>query len=465
MHPRRLLRNLFLAGTLVLPAEALAERVVLSPLIPVRGVNADQVRDLYGLFTAELEFNPSVDELIELSPRPPALTAACLDSSRCLRTLVSDAGGDTMVTGTVEGLGPDYILDLLYFSVAEGRTVRRKTWTVPQDAGAMVDRITPILVELFTGTSPQQARADSTMAGVDFGEEDDFAFAPAAPVAAAPPPEPAVREVNRPIAPPPQPPPPRQPPPAQDDLFSVGDVSFGPEDITFGDEPVTYPAEQPPPPPRYDPYDDPLEDEPVRDPYYDDRRDLDAPDDRRTARTPPSSSTRSSTRKASPEGYEYKRAYLTVRGGMSRYGLFTFGNVGAEIMVRAVSGLTLGAGIQVNIVRRQIDTAGTVATNFIFPANVGLLYRFKDGRFQPYAGADVLFAQLLRQQTETGPRSYFTFGARVRGGFDYYITPNFGINLDIGLGFLSGEQWPLVDVRQPQIGFYPQGTAGLVFAF
>ncbi len=460
MNLRAALGPVLLAATLVVPQDARADRVVLSPLIPDRTVKAEEVADLFALFSSEMEFMPDVDEILEVNPRPPSLNTRCLESSRCLGAIIGEAGGETMLTGTVEKLGSDYVLELVY---AEGSSIaRRITYTVPTAPTPLVNAITPVLVEMLTGVSPQQEKAEAQMTGVSFDEDDDdFAFSASAP-APEPTPEPtygARARDERIVAPPPPEP---EPEPVVEDEFDPAAFDLGVgtiDDISFGEvsaDEVEVVAAQPRSVRDY-----------AEDEYYDEepvqRLDLDDPETSSSRSADRGSSTRSTKKKSTPDGFDYKRVYITAKGGMSLYGIFTFGSAGAEIAVRVTNGLTIAVGAQAYIVRRAVDTQGTIDTNFIFPINIGLLYRIKEGKFQPYVGADAVFSQLLRDQS-TG-KNYFAAGGRVRGGFDYFFVPQVGINLDIGLGVLAGEKWKEVDSRLNPIGFYPTGTVGFTFAF
>src|SRR5687768_11521541 len=111
-------RHLLMLTGLLLPVAAQAGTVVLSPLVPERVVNKERISDLFGLMSSELEFMAGVDEVIELDPVPPSLTLTCLDSTRCLYALAHEKGGDAFITGSVEEIGSDLSIDLLYFDVA-----------------------------------------------------------------------------------------------------------------------------------------------------------------------------------------------------------------------------------------------------------------------------------------------------------------------------------------------------------
>ena len=267
----RATRHLLMLTGLMLPVAAQAGSVVLSPLLPERTVNKDRIADLFGLMSSELEFMAGVDEVIELEPIPPSLTLGCLDSTRCLYTLTHDKGGDALVTGSVEEVGSELSIDLLYYDLASNKVVRRKTWVVPSTASELVDSITPILVELTTGKAPVKEGQEEQPDFADDG--DDLAFdrpaaaptpapaptraptpapvrAPAPAPAPVPAPAPArattsgtARTVNQPIAPPPEEPP-------ADDGFDPNAFSFdsSSSDVAYGaPAPAPAPARTPAP--------------------------------------------------------------------------------------------------------------------------------------------------------------------------------------------------------------------------
>lgn len=462
-----------------------ADAVSIAPPIALKGVDEERVFDVFSLISSELEFMEGVDEVIEIDPSPPALDVGCLDSTRCLGAITSESQGDVLLAGTLEELGSDLVLDLAYYDVRVNRVLRRKSYTLPGDPSGLIDAITPVLVEALTGQSPAQERAQQDLTGVGFDDDlssDDLGFEPGRtgtrPPATTPPPSRSAgttRTVDRAITPPPMPP---SDPPAED--FDPSAISFGSsaEDISFGSsaDEITFEEPPPPPPRREEPaprYEDPYEDTYV-DRYEEEPLDLErdrrsANFDRDRSRADLDRPTRSSTSKSDTSTDDWRRVHIAVRGGFLKYGLFNFGDVSGEIQVRTVDGLFIAAGADLAIVRRAqpqsvIDDGGPpVVTNFIVPAHFGLLYRFKPGKFQPYAGADAILAQYYRDP-ETG-RGAIAFGARARGGFDYLFSRNFGVNVDVAMGFWLGDQWPQVDQRLPTLGFLPYVGAGFVFAF
>lgn len=496
-----------LIGALLAPSVASAGVVVLTPLVPARGVNAGQVADVFALMSSELEFMADVDEVVELDPAPAALTLACLDSTRCLGGVTKDAHGDLLITGAVDDSDDDLVVDLLLYERAGNRVIRRKTFTIPGTASDMVDRLPAVIKEIVTGVSSEQRKQDA-MESLDFdaGSDDDVGFEDdrSARIEAPPPPRSTsgtstTRAVDRTITAPPPPPPPPKEETFDPDAFSFGDsaedISFGtsPSDITTGSAqpktapPPQEPARRPPPPPEddYDPrYDPDLVD-------MDEDLDLDRSTSReRVSSTSSSTQRRTDTKKASASD-DYRRVYIQARGGYANYGLFHFGSGGGELQVRVAGGLSLLAGVDAWFVTRELppdlqaSSGRRTITQTIVPIHAGFVYRIKPGKFQPYVGVDGIVAQYYTQCFNPSTQEYadcpatagerasqglvvrrsVAGGARARVGFDYLFTRNFGINIDAALGFWMGNDWPLVDQRLPTLAFLPYFGGGITVAF
>jgi hypothetical protein len=488
MPTPRLLRQLTLiTACLALPGAALADVVLISPLIAQRGVDEDQVADLFTLMTSELEFMANVDEVIELPELPSMLDLACLDSTRCLGDISRRAEADTMLTGAVSTSGGDLVLDLLFYDARINRVVRRNSFTVPADASAIINGITPILVEIVTGvTQASQAEEDGGLPDLSFreGEDDEEDDAPPA------------RSVGTPIVAPPAPADPEPEPEFDPSAISFGgsasDITFGgsPADISYTPTPITPPPEPEPrtaPPPTRPAPDFDEEEEEEEEPRPAPSRapvDLDEDDDRGRAST--SSSVRSSTTRKTDPRKEYRRFHLNLRGGYKNYGIFNFGELQIEAQVRLASGLFLSAGVDGSFVQRElppgtpIEVNGVqrracitppratvdgriIELNCIWPMHAGLLYKFKAGIAQPYIGVDAVFSQYFQDPT-TGKQSWAS-GARGRLGTDVFFSRYVGLNFDLAIGFWSGKNWGLVDPRLKTTGFLPTFGGGLVFAF
>lgn len=509
MTLRTVSRALGLAALLPTSA-AFADDVVLAPMIGSRGVSETTIDDIFQLMSSELEFMAGVDLVLELRPRPTALNPACLDSPRCLKVVTSEAKGNKLLAGTVEKAGTDVLIDLIWYDLTGNTVVRRKEFTLPADKVEMVDKITPVLVEMTTGEAPKEVQQDE-MAALSFdpepaADEEESFFAPDPEPAPEPEPTP-VRRRDEPITPPPAPEPEEDFDPGEFDFgSSADDISFGsPEEITFGDPTEAEPEPEPAPTVRrrdQDIFLDPDLVEPAR---------IDFEEEEEPIRR---SSSSSKKKKEGKDVDDYRRVHIAARAGYTNYGIFNFATAGGEIQVRTVGGLFIVAGLEAHIARQCVQitdaqtqpqdpacgAAGfTTVTQAIYPANLGFVYRWKLNRFQPYVGLDGMFSQLLgavlypvapgtspgelyvallegrgddvlvnpnREEFEAvqlGP--FFQGGARLRAGVDVWIVRNFGLTLDVGLGFSASAAWPLVDQRTPEFGFWPHVGGGLVVGF
>jgi hypothetical protein len=524
MSPSRPLRNLLVMLSVACPLTAQAGAVLIAPLLPSKGVPVQRVADLLSLMSSELEFMEGIDEVIELDEVPTSLTLSCLDSTACLGTLAEGHSADLVLAGAIDKAGDDYMLDLLYYDAGINRVLRRKSFPLSSSSANLLDEVSPMLRELVTGTSPAKKEAEATMSGVEFEEGEDLAFdnrstglsgSGSAPPSKPPPPKEE------------PPPPPKEEPPVEEFDPSMFSFDSSASSVTFSDsgesaEAVVFedPVGEPP---ATESLDDPSvavdEEEEEEEEYRPTPREDDEPRDppSRTTERPSSSPTRSTSTRRSPSDKleERQRVTISTRGGYTnyggaeagrlppelqyndvgqRFGGFHFGTVGAELGVRAAAGLFIVAGIDLHIVQRGLppDEAALVGkateTNFIYPVNAGLLYRFKAGRVQPYIGADVIFSHIrtecitlagdgcavysdpttrgtVTQGVDYVLKQHWTVGGRGRLGLDIMLSPHIGFNADVALGYWRSSDWPNLDLRQPAGGFLPHVAGGLVFSF
>ena len=79
---------------------------------------------------------------------------------------------------------------------------------------------------------------------------------------------------------------------------------------------------------------------------------------------------------------------------------------------------------------------------------------------QPYVGGDIqVIGAYVR---EAGG---IAAGVRARGGVDYLLTETFGLNLNLAVGYWSGEQFANVQRDMAAKGLTPQLSMGTLFAF
>jgi hypothetical protein len=194
--------------------------------------------------------------------------------------------------------------------------------------------------------------------------------------------------------------------------------------------------------------------------------DLDEPTQTRS-RTPTrdtrSRSASPRTRKAnsaSSGGFE-----VTGRLGYGRFQFLSFMTYGFEASYQLQDNIAVVGGLEAFSTRRLLPPdqvpvgQPAVQWNTILPFNVGALYRPMNDTIRPYVGANV---QLLPGYVaEAGA---VAFGLQARGGLDYLIADNLGINVNAGAGFWAGSEWYRIDGLL-NTGMTAQINVGTVFLF
>ena len=212
------------------------------------------------------------------------------------------------------------------------------------------------------------------------------------------------------------------------------------------------------------------------------------PSTRRASRDEDEDTRRSSRSRRTPdfgeEGTKRRTAFddepakakvaLAGRIGYAKYDVFNFVTYGAEITVPVVESVVIAAGIEGFSTQRHLtdeamkeisQETGLLPAeinpdpwNTILPINVGVQYKGGKHKVHPYAGVDL---------TMTPYSSDFdlAFGARARGGVDLLVADNFGFNLNVGLGFMSGDKFELTESGVGNMGFLPQASLGTLVAF
>lgn len=478
-----------LAALTLVPLPALAETMALTPLLGTKGVDEKRVEDIFDLMSSELEFMDGIDEVIEVNPAPSMLTTSCLASTRCLSSVTGTADGDALIAGSIDRLGQELVLDLVYYQKTSNRVVRRQTFTMSSEPTEMIEQMTPILVELLTGVSPTKEREAAAMADANFDDEDDFAFGDSSS---------APRAVDIPITPAPVP---DEPEEEAEVTFSFGSTASS---VTFDEDAEPDEAFEDSPDIEEE------DDESLADGGYDYEEEEDEADEyasasrsssSRSSSSRSSSSRSTSSRDSSSRSSSYSsssyskkpkssgkeempRVQIQTRFGGQTFSAFKFWNAGLDLSVRTVGGLYVNVGVDASWVNHEMVTADYnnrgnqavckpgdrdgvyVCTDTFVPFHAGLLYQFNVGKFRPYIGADVIVVQNYAFGVAPQPRQfYFSAGGRARLGFNFMMSKNVGITADLGLGAWSSAYWPEINDQLTPTGFLFTGTGGLVFAF
>jgi hypothetical protein len=156
---------------------------------------------------------------------------------------------------------------------------------------------------------------------------------------------------------------------------------------------------------------------------------------------------------------------LTARAGYSQFQSLSFLTYGAEMAIPMGDRAALTVGLEFQSTKRfptkeQQKKLGLPLElwNTIMPLNVGGLYRFGQGRFQPFAGADVILTPYTRDFK-------IAIGGRVRLGADIMVSKNLGVNAGFSTGAWYGSQFNLIDEGLKDFGIVPQATLGTSILF
>ncbi|MEZ4235629.1 MAG: hypothetical protein R3F59_05605 [Myxococcota bacterium] len=159
---------------------------------------------------------------------------------------------------------------------------------------------------------------------------------------------------------------------------------------------------------------------------------------------------------------------VTGRFGYSRYYTYGFLTGGAEAAVKLpLGGLQAVAGVEVYSVNRRPPPDVALELGIysewqqVVPVNLGVLYGFQISRLEPYVGADLVMAPVLKDDDG----QHFAFGGRARAGLDVMIVPHLGVNANLAAGAWSGGEWDQIDETLGNGGPVVQLSGGVFVGF
>lgn len=164
---------------------------------------------------------------------------------------------------------------------------------------------------------------------------------------------------------------------------------------------------------------------------------------------------------------------LTGRVGFAKFGS-TLGFVtwGAEAGIPVSESLRFVAGAEGYSVDRNftdeqrayiaeqqgIDESQVPDWNTILPVNAGVVWHKASGTAQPYAGADLTLTPYTADFD-------IAVGFRGRFGLDVMVARNFGFNMNVSAGIVSGSRLAETQDGMQNTNLVPQFSAGTVVAF
>lgn len=466
---------LLVALATVLSSSAWAKTVVVPPLVS-RNVGSEQILSMTTLLASDLGFVGDFEDVKQLDKRPSGWSSGCMKSTSCLSSIAKKNGAQALVGGSVSRRGQQLEIKLVYFD--GGKIIRTETTRVDKDPMAVSDGLASHMRLVVTGENPDAKDEEKKVAGFEGGgvdfldeeeEEEDF----------APPPPAVSRRIQTPArrpTPQPRPRPRPAPVPEPDPVDDVDDIQFGSatddievEDVTFGSAAGLIQVDEPAPAPAPRTYRAPVADE---DPFEDGGRVYRDLDDPEPAARPVRQQTRRPTVDRKPRRSQTSRNShagtlgLTGRAGYSKFQVLNFLTYGIEGAFQLQETLALVAGLEAYSVRRALPPEQVpvgepaVVWNTILPFNVGMLYKPTNSDIRPYVGAGVqVIPGYVKSEGATA------FGFRARGGVDYILSDNFGLNLNLAAGMWSGEHFSQVQEDLQPMGLVPQISGGTLFIF
>lgn len=121
------------------PAGPPARKVVVLPLGSL-GVDEDVAASLLGFLRAEVSKLPGIT-VVDLTKSHKLVGAECKGEERCLAAAGGKLGAETVVTGTVAGMGEAYSIDLKGILVRTGREDARITEVISGERELLIDGI------------------------------------------------------------------------------------------------------------------------------------------------------------------------------------------------------------------------------------------------------------------------------------------------------------------------------------
>ena len=495
-----------MVGFVLSASSAFASKVVVPPLVP-RGTPAQTAANMTTLIASELEFTGEFETVVQLSSRPSQLGTNCLGSTPCLSGIARSKGSSSLVAGKVTKYGSEYEVALTY--LAAGKIVRTVKRRMASDPASVADELAMLVRHAITGEDPAAKAEADKVSGFEGGglalmdeedEEDDDDLLMAAPMVGSVAAASALGSADSDFAefeedpieedsrggmagayvggaaatgaaaastrggrtPPPARAPARAPAPPPEDTFDPDAISFGgsAEEISFGSATSLIQVEEEEDPYEFD----------ERTPAYADDLDEEV-EPRRTSREPararnqPRDRSRAPSRSRSPQGSSAGGVGLVGRMGYARFQFMNFVTYGLEASFQVQEVLALVAGFDGHSTRRLIPPElvpvgqPAVQWNTLIPISAGLLYRPSGRDFRPYVGAGTTIVPGYVKEA-----SAVAFGFHARGGMDYLVTDNFGINLNANAGLWAGTEWYRIQGLM-NTGFVTQIGVGTLLAF
>jgi hypothetical protein len=162
------------------------------------------------------------------------------------------------------------------------------------------------------------------------------------------------------------------------------------------------------------------------------------------------------------------RTTIRARMGFTKYYAFNFVVSGVDLALPlGQSGAYLTGSFNAFSVQRELpeefrQDGRLTEWNTIYPIGGGILYKGNNTNpVQPFLGSEFIAVQYYKDDVG----SDWAAGIRGRGGIDIMATPNFGLNLEVHLGYWTGPTLNRIDAGVKNSGTLPGFVGGASFSF
>ncbi len=461
---------------------AFAEEAVVIPLYS-SNVNTQTVGNLTSLITSEVDFSGRYDMVSQIDQRPSTLNTSCLKSVTCLKKIATANSTNVIIAGSVYRKSGNLEFNIVMYE--NGKIVRKNNFKMVDKPSTLAFEMAPNIQKLITGQVVEKEEAptvtrlnnyldeeeDEEDVLGDFSlDEDDDLEKKAAQARAA---EEArkrqeaeearkrqeAEEARK-----------RQEQRKMEDearRLAEQSKSSDEEDFDFDFAPSSVEVVE------------------ESSGITDEREmnlelDGDDPDpiqpefNERSRQSSPSSPSKSNSKATFNKSHLNAKASLLGKMGYSNFQSLNFVTYGGEVGVHVGKSIAIAVGIEgyatkqlTPILDENQNPTDTFTKEWrvILPISTGVVYHFPGKIAKPYAGGDI---QVIPGYVENG--GGMAFGFRARGGSNFMIADNFGINLNLSAGFWSGEQFAYVQSTKTgtffnQLGFVPQFSGGTLILF
>jgi len=447
---------------------ALADEAIVIPLYS-SNVNTQTIGNLTSLITSEVDFSGRYDMVSQIDKQPSTFNTGCLKSVSCLKKIATENSTNALIAGTVYRKSGQLEFSIVMYE--NGSIVRTNNFKMEDKPSALALEMAAHIQKLITGKSVKKEEAptvtrlnnyldeeeDEEDGLGDFSlDEDDELERKAAEArkreAAAE--EARKREEQRKLE-------------EEARRLAEQNNKSDSEDFDFDFAPSSAEVVERSSSGITDEREMNLE-------LNGDDPDPIQPEFKESPQQQTTSKSNSNSKATFTKNTLDAKASLLGKMGYSNFQSLNFVTYGGEVGIHFGDSVAIAVGLEGYATKQLtpiLDDNGSPTNTFtkewrvILPISTGVLYHFPGKIAKPYAGGDL---QLIPGYVENG--AGMAYGFRARGGSNFMIAKNFGLNANLSAGFWGGEQFKAIRSTKTgadfkQFGFVPQFSVGTLILF